>query len=296
MESLLPSENENLARLVTSTHFDSLKAIEIARHSDPWKNWGWKGYWDVMKTVWQINRDRQKSQDPLRLVGGGFKFDGPSYALVGIGELPVDAPWWEKLRAPWPIFQIVLFNERVEHAYARSVEREIFEKQERGIWWGGSSHSRIYQEWPQGTNGRLVRENRRMARLLYDRYGDTIAQIQLHNSPPAESTAIAELLEKALADANINQCGFDLARSPLTHLRDATAKHFQLQPGLSLGDVAPRYIFLEPLANQPRCDWISGYITEEMLAKYKPYYEGKIGHHLANVQEANQAFSVYKGW
>ncbi|MFC1543421.1 hypothetical protein ACFL4K_02640 [Candidatus Neomarinimicrobiota bacterium] len=65
---------------------------------------------------------------------------------------------------------------------------------------------------------------------------------------------------------------------------------------MCLSDRAAGYIYLKPIAEQKRCEWIEGYISETMFAKYRRYYEAKIGKRLNSAEEANKAFSAYTGW
>ena len=64
---------------------------------------------------------------------------------------------------------------------------------------------------------------------------------------------------------------------------------------MCLSDRAAGYIYLKPIAEQKRCEWIEGYISETMFAKYKRYYEAKIGKRLNSAEEANKAFSACTG-
>ena len=65
---------------------------------------------------------------------------------------------------------------------------------------------------------------------------------------------------------------------------------------MCLSDRAAGYIYLKPIAEQKRCEWVKGYISEKMFAKHKRYYEAKIGKRLNSYEEANKAFMEYTGW
>ena len=44
---------------------------------------------------------------------------------------------------------------------------------------------------------------------------------------------------------------------------------------------------VDRIADQTRCEWWDRYITTEMLGRYRPYYEAKVGQALADAAEAN---------
>lgn len=295
MESMTPAANRRLESLVTADVFDTDVALEIAREH-PWRAWGWKGYWDVLEAVWRVNQGRPEGRRLLRVVGGLVDFDGPSIAMIGLGEFTTPSAPWEKLRAPLPLAQILLYHDRFDHAYASYVVTEVFEKDERAVWWGGASHTRIHQRFPHGIDGRLVRTSDRMGYLLHERYPGKVAQIHMHTENLGGSLLLSDLVEACALEAASGGVGFQVASSPFALLRDSTAAHFLLQPGLALEDITPRYIVLDRIAAQTRCEWWDSYITTEMLGRYRPYYEAKVGQPLADATEANRAFSRYTGW
>jgi uncharacterized RDD family membrane protein YckC len=86
-----PDLDDELRLLVTAKEFDRELAMEIARRAI-WEAWGRKGYWDVLETVWRLNRLLGADQEALRVVGISRRVDLPSFALVKQGPLQ------EKLR------------------------------------------------------------------------------------------------------------------------------------------------------------------------------------------------------
>jgi hypothetical protein len=94
LEACVPEDNARIARLVTSDRFDHELALEIARNGDSWKNWGWKGYWDIFETVWRLNQGLSEDAEKMKVVGIGIKFDGPSFAL-SMGRYMDPGPLWE---------------------------------------------------------------------------------------------------------------------------------------------------------------------------------------------------------
>jgi len=61
-------QDAELQRLVTADHYDPELALDIAREA-PWRAWGYKEHWDVLESVWRLNRSLPKDAEPLRVVG-----------------------------------------------------------------------------------------------------------------------------------------------------------------------------------------------------------------------------------
>jgi len=296
LEACLPEDNAKLATLVTSDEFDSELALEIARNGDPWKNWGWKGYWDVFETVWQVNKELPENKKKMRVVGVGIKFDGPSLALTGLGEFTVRSPAWEKLRI-FTLFDDFARTLMGDGLYAANVARETVEKGERGVVLVGAAHS--------STNSLWLGNQARMGFMLRDKYGNQVFQISFHNYPAISdeenkylpvSHRLIQFIERVAFEQKPSPFGCDIKDSPFGTLRDNNAFHFKHQPGLCLYDITEGYICLKPVAEQTRCDWLNGYISEEMFAEHKNYYEAKTGKKLNSPEETDKAFSAYEGW
>ena len=57
---------------------------------------------------------------------------------------------------------------------------------------------------------------------------------------------------------------------------------------VGFGDVTTGYVYLEPQSASRGCSWADGFITTEMLARYKPFYEGLAGRRFHNAREVNE--------
>jgi len=291
MEVCCPQDNELLQRLVTADSFDRDLALKIAR-GGPWGVWGFTEYWDVLESVWRLNRGLAAGERKMRVVGLGLRCDGPSIGLLGVRdpERPTASPVWEKLRFVRVIDDLLLIATCLEEHYARSVDKEILEKGERGIVWVGAFHSSLYSKQAIVSEGKVIREVPRMGFLLRQKYGERVSQIMLHN-PMLPSSAIAKVIDQSVKDAGKEQMGFQVHRSPFSVLRDDQALPL-FTPGVSLGDWARGYIVLKPLGELKRCQWLDGYISDEMFWADKPYYEALTGRMLKDSQQANTAFSA----
>jgi hypothetical protein len=270
METLLSKDNELLDTLVNSPSLDRGAVLGLAR-ADPWGLWGYKEYWDVIETVWRVNRQRPAGQPALRLVGIGLPVELQTWALLGFETNPgTHAPWWEKLRA----FRIPSQLPRllVRDAWlAREVEREIIHPGSRGIVWIGAAHSCIHCPRPGSGSG-----TPRMGFMLAGKYGDEIFQVVMHArfSPASPgSERMTGFLERVMDAAGSQGVGFDVDESPFARLRDSGASQFHPNRRLGLADIAAGYIYLVKSTEMRQCTWMEGYVTEEMFARNRPFYE-----------------------
>lgn len=295
MEACVPEDNARLARLVAADPFDRKLALEIARNGDSWKNWGWKEYWDVFEAVWRVNQALPAGARKMRVVGMGIKFDGPSLGL-SLGKSMPAGPAWEKLRLLGLVGDLAKAG-MADGLYAANIARETIEKGERGVVLVGFAHASINQLWPAGVGTELRAEWARTGVMLHEKYGDRVFSIRFHNEDDIMlSDAITRFIERVASERGGRSFGCDMKGSPFGVLRDSSAADFQLQTGLCLSDIAAGYIYLKPIAEQKRCEWLNGYISEDMFAENRYYYEVKTGKSLHSPEEADQAFSAYTGW
>ncbi len=292
MEACVAADNARLATLVTSERFDSELALKIAR-SEGWKAWGWKEYWDVFETVWRLNNSLPEDSRKMRIVGLDSEWDGPSFALVGVGDDGVKGPIWEKLRVLRLLDADIVRLAKRDELMARNVERETIEKKERAIVWVGAAHSYTNYRRPGFiSDGKVVTEFSRMGFLLHQKYGDDVFQILMHDGHyESLEGAIRRFIEQIAHRRQDSPVGFDVVGSPFALLRDSDAFFFRHQPGACFSDLAAGYVFLKPIEDQETCDWLEGYISEDMFVNNKPYYEAKCGRKLTSAEEANRLVS-----
>ena len=295
MEACLAQDNAALDRLVTGDEFDAQLALQIARHH-PWRRWGWKGYWDVFETVWRLNRALPPGEKRMRVVGLDLAIDLPSVALAGIGDVVVDGPLVEKLRALRVARQLPHMLLR-DAFMAQQVEKEILGKGERGIVWIGAAHSSIHCRNP----GPRRKGWGRMGFMLRQRYGDAVFQVRVHDvdlpvtvSDPdydGPDPALGHFIERVMARRGHLPVAFDTAGSPFQLLRDGGCWDYHFDSRLSLGDVSAGYLYLAPGSDLTRCEWLPGYITVEMFVTDKPFYRAlgrRSGRDVRSAEAANQ--------
>jgi hypothetical protein len=291
MEVCPAEDNARLERLVSADAFDEELALRIARRAC-WEIWGWKEYWDVLRTVWQLNRTVPEGRRKMRLVGINYDWDGPSFALVrglaGDGPPGPPPPVWERLRVfrVAPDFVAIL---AIDEIYARNIEREIIEKGEKGVVWVGVSHAPVRFRYAAVVDSKIVRELPRMGFMLHQKYGNRVCHIMLHE--PLHGPRIARVIEESVSNAGGTEVGFDVTGSPWAALRDGNDPCYRGRPGVCFGDIADGYIFLKPMKALHRCAWLPGYISPQMFVRNKPFYELFARKGLKDSAAANEAMA-----
>ena len=127
-----PSDQDaDVERLLTAKDFNPDLALDIARRG-AWHAWGYKRHWDVLETVWRLNRSLPEGSEPMRVVGIFPPCDLISFRMTKEGHI------YRLFRAlddlPW----IVMHDAH----YARCVEQQAFKERRRTLVWVGASHLR----------------------------------------------------------------------------------------------------------------------------------------------------------
>lgn len=275
MECFSPGMNKKVQKLITAKKYDRELALEIAR-SNSWEIWVSKGYWDVFETVWKLNNSIPVESDKMTVVGISETFDGPSLALVGIGDSPMASPVWEKIRLyklPVTLITLALSDEIM----AVNIEKEIIETGKKAIAWIGGDHSFTHYAHSYSVMGK-DRKFYRMGYLLHNKYGDKIFQILMHHwylSPKMDFKGVqmGNFIERVMSKHSNAPVGFDLNGSPFANLRDTSCWYFYKQPKVNFNDIARGYIFLKPNREMRSCEYMEGYISKEMFMRNKFFYE-----------------------
>jgi uncharacterized RDD family membrane protein YckC len=255
-------QDADLDRLISGEQFDRALQLKIARQAC-WPCWGYGEYWDVLETVWKVNRSRPAGAPPMRVVGIGPRIDLPSLLLFKGG------PAVERLRGVrlmWNVFPLTVHD----GLYARAVERATFDRNARGVVWVGAAHTPLIHRQPVRMGEQLAAETPRMGNLLYARYGDRLASITLHYALTREAMAVA--IERAMAASGRSSAGFDVTGSPFATLRDGESLDYHYQPSACLAELSGGYILLRPSGEMTRCRWVDDYVSTRMFGSNRPFY------------------------
>lgn len=289
MECIPSSMNNKVKKLITEENYDRALALEIAR-SESWEWWMSKEYWNVLETVWKLNRSISAESDKMQVIGIDIKIDMPSFSLLGIGEYRMTTPILEKTRI-FRLPNILIKGGLRDEIMAVNIEREIIETGKKAIVWIGTEHTYTHYAPSYSIMGE---KKYRMGYLLHNKYGDKIFQIFL--------TPMSDFIEKVMNNNSNTPVGFDLKDSPFSNLRDTSSWRFFNQPKTNFNDIARGYIFLKPSREMKSCEYMEGYISKEMLMKNKFFYENffrgkienKIKDTLVEFRNSKEANAYYK--
>jgi hypothetical protein len=296
MEVIPSCMNDKLRRLVNGNEYNYDLALEIAR-SQPWKAWGGKEYWDVLETVWKLNKGLPEGFKKMRIVGIDTDWEGPNIAMLNMGgDRKGSTPFWEKFRMASLINDIPKLGYRDE-LMARNIEKEIIEKGEKGVVLIGFAHSMLQYGRPIIKGDKIIAINPRLGLLLSKKYKDKIFQIELFqtlgsgNRNGACHDKLDHFIELVMSRSNSVSAGFSIINSPFEKIRDSCSEYFNTYPSVCYSDIAEGLIFLKPLNEMQPCTWLKGYISNKMFMKYKPYYELIAKQKLNDAEEANKQFA-----
>lgn len=299
MEVIPASMNKKVETLINGNEYDSTLALEIAR-SQSWKMWGFKEYWDVLKTVWSLNHSLSKGAERMRVVGIDDDLNMVNISLLGISkdDSKGKPPFWEKFRFFSAINDLpnVIYRDNL---MARNVEKEIIDKNQKAVILIGFNHTMINYTGSALKEKKIVAVNPRFGVLLSQKYKDKFFQVELYqkldlledNSVCKNSIDI--FIDSVFRKRGYEPTGFTIAASPFEKIRDSCSFYWSQVPSSCYGDIAQGLIFLKPLSVKNKCTWIREYISDEMFMKYKPIYDLIINNRIKfnNAKDFNQIMS-----
>lgn len=292
MEMFMATENAAIAELVTAAEFDHEGALALARRMDTWGAWGFKGYWQILETVWQVNQSISASESKIEVIGLGVPIDAMSFSMVGIEEGPgSNTPPWEKLRLARLLSDFPLMLKRDE-IMAQTAAARILDEGAKGIILIGAAHSAIRCPMP----GRADGSKARMGFMLSQKYPGDVFQIAMHQSMASTDSpeqGLSSVIERVMRQRNDLPVGFDVEGGPFAFLRDGSSWEFA-DERLAFGDIATGYVFLAPLEKINRSEWVPGYVSTAMFVANRPFYESwghYYGRSIQTADDANELFS-----
>lgn len=290
MECIPATMNGKLRRLVNAPEFDQALQLQIAR-SQPWTIWGYKEYWNVLQSVWKLNKNLTGDQPKMSIVGIDADWNGPDIALTFAkkDDALENVPFYERFRILSCLKDFPKFQFR-EGIMAYNVKKEIFDKNVKGIVWIGVAHTNL-------------KFGSRFGVMLYEKYKDKIAQVVMWSttrnfllSEPSPSV-IDSLVEGIMAKRNNQPAAFEVEGSPFANLHDTSAMFFNAYPTLCLGDVMQGVIFFRPFKERREITWMQDYLSAKTFMENKPFYELKFNKDMKfeSAKELNHLLYVYLG-
>ncbi len=238
------TDNERLKKLVTAPEYDRKAALEFARDQLA-HDWNSKEHWDIIEAVWRLNKSLEPNKPGMQMIGLDKDVDMPQFLII-LKTKPADSPEFQAMLAE------ALQRDKV---MAQQVEKNIIEKGMKGLVFVGRGHDFTHYQFPPDINmGRDI-----MGNLLHKKCGDRVFQVWLGGG-------LFPIIEKVVKRRGPEPIGFDLHRSPFANLR---YPKYQEWRGATLSDIARGYIYLGPGANLHKNTPIKGFVTQEMLRRYK---------------------------
>ncbi|MBL0145941.1 MAG: RDD family protein [Chitinophagaceae bacterium] len=278
MEVISAEMNKKVMHLVNGKQYDSALALEIAR-TQCWKLWGFKEYWDVLKTVWQLNQSLPDTAEKMKLIGLDADWEMPNISLLGIsGDSKGKSQFWEKFRVFSALKDLPKAAFR-DNLMAYNLDKEVISKNKKAVVWIGINHTLMNFSPYYKKGNQTVLTSPRFAVLLNQRYPNKLFQIIMHqnlifsDADTACNNSIVNFIDSVMQKRSNKPAGFTITASPFEKLKDRCLSIFTKYPGVCYGDITQGLIFLTPRSKRSQCAWMPGYISNEMFMKYKPMYD-----------------------
>jgi hypothetical protein len=228
--------NKIINEIVTAKKFDYNKVVAIYR--DYAWIWGFEGYIDIIKSIWELNNSLPADEEKLKIVGLDFEWQDWSGAKV---ESTEDR---DKYMADMFI-----------NTYGKA-------NSGKAIIHTGFNHSC----WDFLGNGI------RMGYYLHQEYGNRIFQICLHHNfdigNSVQSTNdfyIPTFIDEIYYSNNKKPMGFDIIGSPFENLKDNISNDSQTV----FGKITEGYIVLKSLSEIKQTSFISDFVDSSNFEKAK---------------------------
>ncbi len=262
------SDNEKLQKLVTSPEFDSGAALRFAREHSP--EWNSKEHWDFIERIWRFNKSLKPGQEKMRFIGLDMDLDICRFFIISKTKSQ-DSPEFKEILAK------VLKRDKT---MAEQVEKEIIDKNQKGLVFVGRCHDFTHYEFPPEVNfGRDI-----MGNLLYKKYGDRVFQVWLGSGWLAP-------MEKVMKARGHKPVGFDLYASPFANILSPPGWD---APEIPLSKIARGYVYFGPHDKLHKNTPIKGFVTDDMFERYEQYYEIDFGRKFKDAQEVDEYLQKHR--
>jgi hypothetical protein len=263
-------DDDRLEKLVASPRYDQAGALDFARDQFG-HEWNSKEHWDIVKAVWQLNRSLRPSQEKMRLCGLRMSAD-----MVELDTLlttkPKDSPEYRRA------IDVLL---RYDTTMADQVEKEIIDRDRKGLVFVGRCHDFTHYEFPPTMNeGRPI-----MGNLLHERYGDRVFQVFPYDG------FLSDLMEPVMKLRGQKPAGFDLYASPFANVLSPPGWD---APEVPMSRIARGFVYIVPATSLHKNTPIKGFVTEEMFKRYGRYYEIAFGRRFSNAKEVDEYLQTHR--
>ena len=257
-----PAANAELDKLTTASEYDAEALLDFAR-SQTAHEWNSKEHWDLIESVRKLNASLPSGSEKMRFVGIDKVVDWPDI-YIKIKTLAKDSPEMKALNE---------IEQERDVEMAENAEREVLTKGIKGLLFVGRGHDETHFGRPPDMPYRRPI----MGKILYDKYGDRVYQV----SPDWGGFPA---VTKAIDPARPLPIGFEMASSPFASILIQEMGRVPVK----MESIARGYIHFGPAERLHPNTAIAGFVTEEMFAKYKNYYEIDIGRTFTSAQEVDE--------
>lgn len=293
LEVPLFTHNDKLETLVTGNSYDEKLAWEIIR-SEGFSDWGDKEYWEILETVWSLNKNLPMGSEPMRIVGLEIPYDFKLFKLWARNKLD-DKALITKAESQHPLLL------KRDELMAAALDQYVINKKAKGIVLIGKNHAFTHYIQPTpntwdrhyampcgNQDDEFIKFWPRMGNILYQQHGDKIFNIQFHYPSfnpnhtirsydyKSGDPVITNVIEEIMCSRGNSPVGFDVFDSPFGLLRDSQSEEYHFQPSAKFSDICRGYIFLRPWKDMTFSTWLEGFISEELFNNnktYRLYYE-----------------------
>jgi hypothetical protein len=257
-----PTADPELEKLTTAPEYAADALLNFARSQDA-HEWNSKEHWDLIEAVRKLNAGLPPGSEKMRFVGLDKVINWVD-TYIKIKTVAKDSPEAKALNE---------LEQRRDVEMAENVEREILARGIKGLAFVGRGHDETHFGTPPDKPYRRPI----MGKVLYDKYGDRVHQV-------CPDWGGFPAVTKACDPAHPLPVGFDMPSSPFASI-------ITLEMGripAKIEKMARGYIYFGPAerlhANTP----IAGFVTDEMFAKYKNYYEIDFGRKFTSAKEVDE--------
>jgi hypothetical protein len=259
IEHALSESQEAIDALLAAPAWNEAEARRIAF---TWVvTWGYQEYIDIYRAAWEINRNLEPGERPLRIVGLGVRQN------------------WEYLESERDLqdtdtLHKILANGIPDEHMAEVIQREFLDRGEKALVFCSLQHAFTrYRstEYEKNMKDKGFAETRRAGTILYDRVMDRVATLALHAPWPDSSSqtglaypvggAIDRLL-LALPPQR-QAAGWDTAGTPIGGLAISSGGYATGHAGLTLAGLCDGYIATGPLTSLHAATAIADFVPAD---------------------------------
>jgi hypothetical protein len=230
------------------------------RHMGSWNS---KEHWGMIEAVRKLNASLSKDKPKLRFRGLDIPVDWHDL-YAKIKTAPKDSPEGKQVQRWYETRDLIM---------AENAERETLARGVKAVLFVGGGHDQTHLGAPPEQPYRRPI----MAKVLHDKYPGRVFQVAGDGGQFSVAQRAMEALQHKVS-------GFDLYASPLASVLSADMG----SPERTMASLARGYVYFGSCQQLHGNTPIKGYVTDEMYARYRTYFEVDFGVKLATAREFDE--------